>query len=115
MKPFALTSKAKADLKAIATFTEERWGKAQRNLYLKQFDDAFHKLADAPLAGKTCDYIRSGYRKFSQGNLEKVGVIQCGLSESGPLANGLEKIDKHSVRVRLSRCLQRLVQAFHLL
>ena len=68
MKTFVLTSKAKADLKAIAVFTEERWGKNQRNLYIKQFDDAFHLLVDAPLAGKACDYIKDGYRKFPQGS-----------------------------------------------
>lgn len=68
MKSFALTSKAKADLQAIAIFTEERWGKEQRNFYIKQFDDAFHMLANAPLVGKACDYIRSGYRKFPQGS-----------------------------------------------
>ena len=65
MKAFALTSKAKADLHAIAIFTEDRWGKEQRNLYIKQFDDAFHI---APLAGKSCDYIKDGYRKFPQGS-----------------------------------------------
>lgn len=68
MKSFVLTSKAKADLQAIAIFTEERWGKEQRNFYIKQFDDAFHMLANAPLVGKACDYIRSGYRKFPQGS-----------------------------------------------
>lgn len=68
MKAFALTRKAKADLQAIATFTEEQWGKEQRNLYIKQFDDAFHMLANAPLVGKACDYIKSGYRKFPQGS-----------------------------------------------
>lgn len=68
MKSFALTSKAKADLRAIALFTEERWEKAQRNLYIKQFDDAFHRLANAPSTGKACDYIMTGYRKFPQGS-----------------------------------------------
>lgn len=68
MKNFALTSKAKADLRAIAMFTEERWGKEQRNLYIKQFDDAFHTLTNSPQAGKACDYIRNGYRKFPQGS-----------------------------------------------
>jgi len=85
MKAFALTSKAKADLRAIAIFTEERWGKEQRNLYIKQFDDAFHMLANAPLAGKACDYIKNGYRKFPQGshiifykdnNKQKIEVVR---------------------------------------
>lgn len=68
MSSFALTGKAKADLKGIASYTEQRWGKAQRNLYIKQMDEAFHKLAEAPLTGKVCDYIKEGYRKFPQGS-----------------------------------------------
>ena len=68
MKPFQLTTKAKNDLRQIAKFTERRWGREQRNHYLKQIDDAFHLLADTPLAGKECDYIKEGYRKFPQGS-----------------------------------------------
>lgn len=68
MKPFALTQTAKSDLRAIAIYTGERWGKDQRNLYIKQLDDAFRLLAENPLAGKDCDYIKPGYRKFPQGS-----------------------------------------------
>ena len=68
MKPFALTRKAKADLRGIAIHTGERWGKEQRNLYIKQLDDAFRLLARNPEAGKNCDDIKSGYRKFPQGS-----------------------------------------------
>lgn len=64
MKPFVLTNAAKADLKAIARFTEKRWGRKQRNIYMKHFDDAFHLLAHTPSMGKTCDFIKSGYQKF---------------------------------------------------
>lgn len=67
-KPFVLTRKAKADLKAIAIYTEERWGRDQRNLYIKQLDDAFRLLAGTPLAGKDCTDIKCGYRKFPQGS-----------------------------------------------
>jgi len=68
MKPFALTQKAKADLRGIAIYTEQRWGRDQRNLYIKQLDDAFRFLAGNPLAGKSCDDIKAGYRKFPQGS-----------------------------------------------
>jgi toxin ParE1/3/4 len=68
MKPFLLTVKAKADLKEIARFTQRRWGKEQRNLYLKQFDLVFQSLADNPESGKASDYIRTGYRKCPQGS-----------------------------------------------
>jgi toxin ParE1/3/4 len=68
MKPFQLTIKAKSDLKDIAVFTSRRWGREQRNIYLKQFDESFWLLAENPDIGKTCDEIRDGYRKFPQGS-----------------------------------------------
>ena len=64
MGAFTLTNKAKADLKSIATYTQRKWGKSQRGIYLKQFDDAFHLLTDTPEVGTKCDYIKLGYRKF---------------------------------------------------
>ena len=68
MKLFALTHKAKADLHSIAIFTTDSWGVKQRNLYIKQLDDAFHMLAKLPELGKSCDDIMPGYRKFPQGS-----------------------------------------------
>lgn len=68
MELFTLTHKAKNDLIQIAKYTEEHWGKDQRNIYLKQFDDMFHLLADNPLAGTACDYIKIGYRRIPQGS-----------------------------------------------
>jgi toxin ParE1/3/4 len=68
MKPFSLTQTAKSDLRAIAIFTEERWGVAQRNHYIKQFDNAFNRLASSPAIGKRCDDIKPGYCKFPQGS-----------------------------------------------
>jgi len=66
MKPFTLTVAAKTDLRDIAVFTERRWGKEQRNIYLKQFDDLFWLLAEKPDIGTACDAISIGYRKFPQ-------------------------------------------------
>ena len=68
MKSFELTREAKQDLRKIARFTEKRWGRSQRYLYMRQFDDVFHLLADNPSAGKKCDYIKPGYKQFPQGS-----------------------------------------------
>jgi toxin ParE1/3/4 len=68
MKPFELTRAAKSDLGKIAKFTEKRWGRNQRYLYMKQFDDVFHFLADNSSVGKKCDHIKPGYKKFPQGS-----------------------------------------------
>lgn len=68
MRSFELTKKAKSDLKNIAKYTEKRWGRAQRNYCIKQFDDSFHLLVENPSAGRECNYIKRGYRKFMQGS-----------------------------------------------
>ena len=57
MGTFSLSHAAKNDLRGIARFTEERWGRAQRRHYLKDLDEAFHMLANAPKMENACDYI----------------------------------------------------------
>jgi toxin ParE1/3/4 len=59
---------AKADLKEIAKFTQDRWGHEQRNLYLQMLDVSFHQLAVNQLKGKDCSDIRIGYRKLNSGS-----------------------------------------------
>ena len=68
MPKFSLTEKAKDDLKKIARFTEKRWGKEQRNTYLKSLDSCFHQLGENPAMGRSCDEIKSGYYKFPTGS-----------------------------------------------
>ena len=68
MQNFRITAKAKLDLKKIAIFTQNKWGRKQRNKYLKLMDDCFNSLADTPLMGVNCDYIETGYLKFPQGS-----------------------------------------------
>ena len=61
MSSFTLTRRAKTDLKSIAKFTEKPWGRTQRNIYIKQFDDIFHMLSDTLEIGKDCDSIKLNY------------------------------------------------------
>ena len=68
MKQFLLTNAAKKDLKGILKYTEKNWGREQRNIYLKQFDETFELLAGSPEIGFECDYIKVGYMKFPQGS-----------------------------------------------
>ena len=51
MNLFEISCVAKNDLRSIAIFTEKRWGKIQRNLYIKQLDDTFHLLGETPGTG----------------------------------------------------------------
>ncbi len=68
MPKFELSRKAKSDLIKIAKYTQLTWGTAQRNDYLKLLDCTFQQLADEPMLGVNCDYIREGYQKRPQGS-----------------------------------------------
>lgn len=68
MPNFSLTEAAKSDLKKIARFTQKRWGREQRNHYLKTLDDFFHQPSNNPNMGKDCGEIRPGYHKFPTGS-----------------------------------------------
>lgn len=68
MPSFRLSAKAKADIKQIARFTEQRWGRLQRNHYLAELDHAFQQLSENVSLGTACDSIRVGYRKFPVGS-----------------------------------------------
>jgi toxin ParE1/3/4 len=68
MPPFLLTSAARKDIIDIGRFTSEKWGKRQRDKYLKQLDDTFRLLALKPDIGRDAEDIKFGYKKFSQGS-----------------------------------------------
>ena len=67
MVNFQLTELAKQDLRSIGRYTQTTWGREQRNTYLAKIDAAFLLLADEPQLGKSCDDLRTGYRKYPVG------------------------------------------------
>ena len=68
MRSYLLTAAARKDLIDIGRFTAEKWGKRQRDKYLKQLDAAFKLLARQPEIGRDADGIKARYKKFSQGS-----------------------------------------------
>lgn len=68
MRPYLLTTAARKDLIDIGRFTTERWGKQQRNSYLKQLDDAFKLLSSQPEMGSDVSDIKPAYRKHTLGS-----------------------------------------------
>jgi toxin ParE1/3/4 len=67
MAGLRLTRAAREDLKAIGRYTQRTWGRRQRTAYLTQLDRRFHALAEMPSLGRSCDDIRPGYRKDTEG------------------------------------------------
>lgn len=68
MRPYLLTVTAQQDMIDIGRFTTEKWGKRQRDRYLRQLDDAFKLLARQPDIGRDAGEIKPGYKKFSHGS-----------------------------------------------
>jgi toxin ParE1/3/4 len=66
MKQFELTNDAKSDLRKIAIYTKNKWGKEQRNKYLSIIDNAFNDLASGSLQGQILNF-RTGYKKYYVG------------------------------------------------
>ena len=99
MGTFTLTTKAKADLKSFAIYTQRKWGKEQRKIYIRQFDDTFHMLSKNPKAGTECDFIKADYRIFpvtshilfyhntSVTNIEIVRILHKNMDAKGRLSH----------------------------
>lgn len=66
-KKYRVTARARDDLKNIGRYTEQTWGKNQRNVYLKEIEARFQWLAENPLSGKHRIDICEGYYSFPQG------------------------------------------------
>lgn len=67
MKMYRMTQRAKDDLLNIGRYTLNRWGKDQRNTYLKQLEKRFEWLAKHATAGKNRIDIHDEYYAFPQG------------------------------------------------
>jgi toxin ParE1/3/4 len=61
---YQLSKLAWLDLTDIADYTVDTWGGQQAFRYLDSLEACFTRLAKAPQAGRSCDRIRSGYRRF---------------------------------------------------
>jgi toxin ParE1/3/4 len=68
MAGFFLSGKAKADVKEIGRYTQQRWGVEQRNLYLGELDACFQKIGANPTLGNSAEAIRAGYRRIREGS-----------------------------------------------
>ena len=63
-----LTPRAAQDLRAIAGYTQDTWGKKQRDTYLRAMDRRFAWLADNPALGRPRPDVREGYHSYAQGS-----------------------------------------------
>ena len=58
-----LSEAAKSDLRAIHSYSLERWGRARADAYLDDLRDRMGAVAKGELLGTTADDIRPGLRR----------------------------------------------------
>jgi len=68
VRKFRITKRAKADLVAIGRYTEQVWGRKQRDKYLGELDACFHWLAKNAKLGRHRPEVQEGYFSFPQGS-----------------------------------------------
>ena len=78
MSSFRLTPDAKSSLMQIAHYTQQKWGKNQRNLYLKMIDDCFHALCESPKLGRIRPEIHHALRSHPLGRHVIFYIIKQG-------------------------------------
>lgn len=67
MAQYRITPRAREDLMQIGRYTQQQWGRTQRNQYLKALEKRFQWLAENPTAGRQREDIKAGYYSFPQG------------------------------------------------
>lgn len=67
-RSFRITPRAEQDLRNIAHYTLQTWGRKQRNAYLRVIDRRFSWLAENPNLGKPRPDIKEGYYSYPQGS-----------------------------------------------
>jgi toxin ParE1/3/4 len=65
---FVVSPRAQADIDDIWEYTVGRWGTRQAETYLRLIKEAVEAVATDPRAGRTCDDVRPGYRKYLVGS-----------------------------------------------
>ena len=68
VKPIQVSTLADRDLIAIAEYTEEHWGEAQKNKYLGEIREKFKHLRDMPGLGMERSDVCDGQRSFMVGS-----------------------------------------------
>lgn len=63
-----ITPRAAADIASIGRYTQRKWGKKQRDRYLRALDARFSWLAENPGMGRHRTDIKDGYYSFLQGS-----------------------------------------------
>ena len=66
MPTYRLSKLARLDLMEIADYTVDTWGQQQADRYLDRLVECFIQLSLTPGMGRSCEQVRTGYRRLEQ-------------------------------------------------
>jgi toxin ParE1/3/4 len=61
---YKLSNKAANDFGGIYEYTYLNFGEVQAEIYTDEMDNCLNALADAPLIGRDCHYLKQGIRRY---------------------------------------------------
>ncbi len=67
LEKYKVSAEAQVDLREIARYTHEKWGKVQAIQYVRKLHECFQSLAEYPGMGRACDSVSSGLHRHEQG------------------------------------------------
>jgi toxin ParE1/3/4 len=67
MSGYALSSRARQDLKDIWHYSADQWGRDRADRYIRAIHRSFEIIAKDSRRGRSAENLRVGYRKFSVG------------------------------------------------
>ena len=62
-----ISAEAEGDIDQIVAYTIQTWGWRQADRYLGKLEEGIELLVRNPSAGRSCDSIKSGLRRFEIG------------------------------------------------
>tara|TARA_Y100000588_G_scaffold327712_1_gene362876 strand:+ start:108 stop:413 length:306 start_codon:yes stop_codon:yes gene_type:complete len=65
---YRLSPSARDDLEGLWLYTYQNWSRQQADAYHADIIEAFEKLAKNPKIGRSVDYLRRGYLRYSIGS-----------------------------------------------
>jgi toxin ParE1/3/4 len=88
---YVLSPAAQADLEQIWDYTCERWSDGQAETYVREIQRAIELVADNPLIGRSCEGVRTGYRRHAVGS----HTLYYRLGAGGDLVDIVRILHKH--------------------
>ncbi|MEY4576238.1 MAG: hypothetical protein RL701_941 [Pseudomonadota bacterium] len=68
MKQLRYSRRAESDLEEVGDYTFEKWGRDQAIVYIGQLGACAQLVFENPMIARTCDDLRSGYRRLEEGS-----------------------------------------------